>query len=134
MRGSSFVSARPTPNPDPDRPERLPLRERRLHTPQMYKKVFESGRVFRTVPLTLRCAIIPSDCTRVGYIIRKKVGNACLRNSIRRTLRQCFAEALPALPEGAWVVFDVPEKARQLRRSELRTQAAGLLAAAGEKR
>ncbi len=122
------MSARPTPSPEPDRPERLPLNQRRLHTPQMYKRVFESGRVLRGAPLSLRYARVGPDRARVGFIIRKKVGDAPLRNSIRRTLRQCFAEALPGLPEDTWMIFDVPEKAASLRRAELRSQAAGLLA------
>lgn len=123
------MSARPTPPPEPDRPERLPLSQRRLHTPQMYKRVFESGRVLRGAPLSLRYARVGPDRARIGFIIRKKVGDAPLRNSIRRTLRQCFQEALPGLPEDTWMIFDVPVKAGSLRRAELRAQAAGLLAA-----
>jgi ribonuclease P protein component len=133
------VPARPTPIPDPDRqegmplrPERLSLRERRLGTPQMYKKVFESGRALRSAPLTLRIAHVAPDRTRVGFIIRKKIGNAPLRNAIRRMLRACFVEVLPTLPEGTWLIFDVPDRAAGFRRSELRAQAMTLLAAAGK--
>ncbi len=133
------MPARPTPIPEPDRqegmplrPERLALRERRLGTPQMYKKVFESGRALRSAPLTLRFAHVVPDRTRVGFIIRKKIGNAPLRNAIRRMLRACFVEALPKLPEGTWVIFDVPDKAAGCRREELRAQAMTLLAAIGK--
>lgn len=100
----------------------------------MYKKVFESGRTLRSAPLTLRYARCEPDHSRVGFIIRKKIGNAPLRNAIRRVLRACFAEALPALPQGTWIVFDVPERAAGFRRAELRAQAKALLAAAGEGR
>ena len=124
------MSARSTPFPNPDRP-RFALSERRLHSPQMYKRVFESGRALRSAPLTLRYAQASGDMTRAGFIIRKQVGNACLRNSIRRVLRHCFVEALPNLPEGTWVVFDVPARASQARRSELRAEAVRMLAAVG---
>lgn len=126
------MSARSTPFPNPDRP-RFALRDRRLHSPQMYKRVFETGRALRSAPLTLRFAqAAPEDRTRVGFIIRKQVGNAPLRNAIRRVLRQCFAQALPSLPEGTWVVFDIPARAAQASRGEMRAEAARLLAAVGK--
>lgn len=127
------MSARPTPSPDPDRPEHS-LRERRVRTPQMYRKVFESGRALRSAPLTVRYAHFAPDCTRVGFIIRKKSGNAPLRNAIRRVLRQCFVEALPSLSEGTWVVFDVPERASRFTRTEMRAQAQQMLGAIAESR
>jgi ribonuclease P protein component len=126
------VPARPTPSPDPDQPEHLPPRERRLRTPQMYKRVFETGRALRSAPLTVRFARLAPERTRVGFIIRKRSGNAPLRNAIRRILRQCFFEALPSLSEGTWVVFDVPERASRFSRTEMRSQARQLLAAIAE--
>jgi ribonuclease P protein component len=96
--------------------------------------VFESGRALRSAPLTVRFARKDPDRTRVGFIIRKKVGDAPMRNAIRRVLRQCFVDALPRLAEGTWIVFDVPEKAAQFRRTELRDQAISLLGKVGEAR
>jgi ribonuclease P protein component len=95
----------------------------------MYKKVFESGRVLRSAPLILRFFHMDQECSRLGFIIRKKVGNAPMRNSIRRTLRQSFAAALPKLPEGTWIIFDVPNSASQATRGALREQADAFLAA-----
>ena len=126
------MPARPTPSSDPDQPERLPPRERRLRTPQMYKRVFETGRALRSAPLTVRFARLAPERTRVGFIIRKRSGNAPLRNAIRRVLRQCFFEALPSLSEGTWVVFDVPERASRFSRTEMRAQAMQLLAVIAE--
>jgi ribonuclease P protein component len=94
----------------------------------MYKKVFEAGRVLRSAPLTLRFCFAEQECSRLGFIIRKKVGNAPMRNSIRRTLRCSFQTAVTALTEGTWIIFDVSEKASKCRRSELRSEADRLLA------
>jgi len=94
----------------------------------MYKKVFEGGRVLRGSPLSLRYFQADQDLSRAGFIIRKKAGNAPLRNSIRRTLRRSFQEALPRLPEGTWLVFDVSDKVSFSRRSELKSEADRLLA------
>jgi ribonuclease P protein component len=93
----------------------------------MYKKVFEAGKVFRSLPLTLRYCLVDQELSRIGFIIRKKVGNAPMRNSIRRTLRCSFIQSLPRVPEGTWIIFDVSDKASKLRRSELRAEADRLL-------
>jgi len=98
----------------------------------MYKRVFETGRALRSAPLTVRFTRLAPERTRVGFIIRKRSGNAPLRNAIRRILRQCFFEALPSLSEGTWVVFDVPERASRFSRTEMRAQAKQLLAAIAE--
>gem|GEM_PF-1215970 len=110
-------------------PRRFPFNQRRLNKPFMYKKVFEGGRVMRSAPLTLRYFHAEQECSRLGFIIRKKVGNACMRNSIRRTLRKCFQDALPTFAEGAWVVFDVSNNASKCRRGELKAEADRMLRA-----
>jgi ribonuclease P protein component len=96
----------------------------------MYKQVFEKGRALRGSPLTLRLFRAEADITRVGFIIRKKTGKAPLRNSIRRTLRSSFQAALPVLGEGAWLVFDVSDKAASVTRARLREEADKLLLSA----
>lgn len=111
-------------------PRRIPLSHRRLNKPGMYKKVFQGGKALRGAPLTLRFIRMEQDCSRVGFIIRKKTGNAPMRNSIRRTLRQSFQEALPGFGEGAWFVFDVSDKAAQFTRTHLKDEADRLLRAA----
>jgi ribonuclease P protein component len=108
----------------------MPLSLRRLHSPYMYKTVFENGRALRGSPVTLRLFRADQDFSRVGFIIRKKTGDAPLRNSIRRTLRRSFQEALPSLGEGAWLVFDISDKASTVTRSRLKQEADRLLRAA----
>jgi ribonuclease P protein component len=112
-------------------PRRIPLSLRRLHTPHMYKQVFESGRTLRGSPLTVRFLRAESDWSRVGFIIRKKSGDAPFRNSVRRTLRRSFEEALPSLAEGLWILFDVSDKAKAVTRATLKGEADRLLSAAG---
>lgn len=112
-------------------PRRMPLSLRRLHTPYMYKQVFETGRTLRGSPLTVRFLRADSDWSRIGYIIRKKSGNAPFRNSVRRTLRRSFQDALPTLAEGLWIIFDVSDKASAVSRSALKGEADRLLLAAG---
>lgn len=109
---------------------RLPLKSRRLHKPYMYKKVFEGGKALRGSPLTLRYLRADQDCSRVGFIIRKKAGDAPMRNSIRRTLRRSFQELLPEIGEGAWMIFDVSDKVSAVSRARVKEEADRLLRAA----
>jgi ribonuclease P protein component len=46
-----------------------------------------------------------STAARFGFIISKQVGNAVVRNSVRRRLKAVCAEALPRVPEGTDVVI-----------------------------
>lgn len=52
-----------------------------------------------------------------------------MRNSIRRTLRNSFQQALPELKIGTWIVFDVSNKASLCHRSQIRAEADKMLGA-----
>jgi len=66
--------------------------------------------------------------SRVGFVIRKRTGNAPLRNAMRRVLRELFRERSPLFLRPSWVVFDVAEKAAEVSRAEFRGRADALLA------
>ncbi|MEV4654563.1 ribonuclease P protein component [Micromonospora sp. NPDC049301] len=46
----------------------------------------------------------PSAPTRAGFVVSKAVGNAVVRNRVRRRLRALVRERLAALPAGSTVV------------------------------
>lgn len=46
-----------------------------------------------------------SRAARFGFIISKQVGNAVVRNTVRRRLKSVCAEALTGVPEGTDVVI-----------------------------
>jgi ribonuclease P protein component len=46
-----------------------------------------------------------STAARFGFIISKQVGNAVVRNTVRRRLKAVCAEALAGVPEGTDVVI-----------------------------
>jgi ribonuclease P protein component len=66
--------------------------------------------------------------SRIGFVIRKRTGNAPLRNAMRRVLRELFNRRSPAFSRPAWVVFDVAEKASETTRADFRGKADALLA------
>ena len=110
-------------------PRKFPLRAHRLGSPDMYRRVKTEGAVLRKFPFSMRylqAEDIRED--RIGFVIRKKTGNAPLRNAMRRVLRELFRELSPTFSKRVWVVFDVADKASETTRSEFRARAAALLA------
>ena len=109
-------------------PRKFPLRAHRLGSPDMYRRVKTEGAVLRKFPFSMRylqAEDIRED--RIGFVIRKKTGNAPLRNAMRRVLRELFRETSPSFSKRVWVVFDVADKASDTTRTEFRARAAGLL-------
>jgi ribonuclease P protein component len=94
----------------------------------MFKAVIEKGKSLKSPPLSLRLLRTdPVDHSRVGFIIRKKAGNAVFRNAVRRVLREIFRTQLNSFPEPTWVIFDIMNSANSITRSQLRDQAIALL-------
>lgn len=94
----------------------------------MYRRVKTEGAVLRKFPFSMR--YLQSDDireSRVGFVIRKRSGNAPLRNAMRRVLRDLFRRISPAFARPAWVVFDVSEKVSETTRTEFRARAETLL-------
>ena len=95
----------------------------------MYRRVKTEGHSLRKPPLIMRHLSSENILeSRIGFVIRKRTGNAPLRNSIRRTLRESFRSALEKFPRPVWVVFDVMENAGTSSRRILRENADFLLA------
>jgi ribonuclease P protein component len=85
--------------------------------------------VLRKFPLSMR-TLQADDIleSRVGFVIRKRTGNAPLRNAMRRVLRELFNKHSAAFTRPAWVVFDVAEKASETTRADFRGKADTMLA------
>jgi ribonuclease P protein component len=90
----------------------------------MYRRVKTEGVVLRKFPLSMR-TLQADDIleSRIGFVIRKRTGNAPLRNAIRRVLRELFNKHSDSFSRPTWVVFDVAEKASDNTRSEFRAKA-----------
>jgi ribonuclease P protein component len=60
-----------------------------------------------------------SSCPRVGFIVSKAVGNAVVRNRVKRRLRNLCREQLKTLPDDALVVIRALPEAAHASYSEL---------------
>jgi ribonuclease P protein component len=94
----------------------------------MYRRVKTEGAVLRKFPLSMR-TLQADDIheSRIGFVIRKRTGNAPLRNAMRRVLRELFNKHSESFAHPTWVVFDVAEKASEKTRAEFRTNADTML-------
>jgi len=66
-----------------------------------------AGRRCLVVHLAVRPLDDPGDApvpTKVGFVVSRAVGNAVVRNQVKRRLRAAMAARLPGLPGGALVV------------------------------
>ena len=83
----------------------FPKSKRILKTKE-FRFVFDSG--VKNVSRHLVMFGVPSQSDRVGLVVSKKVGNAVVRNKVKRMLREHFRQALP----GSAVPMDIVVIAR----------------------
>lgn len=92
--------------------ERLPRRER-MQTQWEFDQVRQSGEVYSGKYLLLsglRCQT--GRDRRIGFIVRKRLGNAVVRNRIKRWLREVYRKHRARLTEGILLVIIARDKAR----------------------
>lgn len=82
-------------------------REHRLRSNQEFQRVYRFGKSWAH-PLAALHVLAQPEGRRFGISVSKKVGNAVVRNRVRRRLREILRAQLPALKRG----FDVIVVAR----------------------
>lgn len=68
---------------------------------------------------------------RFGFIVSKAVGNAVMRNTVRRRLKAVCAEALPGVRQGADIVIRALPSSAGASFAELRAQVRSCLTRRG---
>ena len=68
--------------------------------------------------------------TRAGFVVSKAVGNAVVRNRVRRRLKALTRERLTALPVGSTLIVRALPAAAEASYTRLATDLAGAVAAA----
>ena len=66
----------------------------------------------------------PSEaaCSRVGFVVTRKVGNAAQRNRIKRVCRECFRHWPDLVPDGIDLVVIARAGAHELGLEQVRTE------------
>ena len=77
----------------------------RLTSGVQFAHVREHGRAYRGEFMTLAVADSPKEETaRIGVITSKRVGDAVVRNRVRRRLRELFRTNQHQVRSGVWIV------------------------------
>ncbi len=87
----------------------------------MFGKIFETGNKVFTKSLVLRFIKSPDDQYRMAFVIRKKVGNAVVRNRIRRIIRETLFAHSRSFNQNYWLLFNINNSAGSLTNDEIRS-------------
>ena len=112
--------------------ERFP-RTRRLRSPRDFQRTRRRGRSVSGAYLTLHYVRQAGDPapTRAGFSVGKRVGNAVVRNRVKRRLREAIRRLLADVPPGWDIVLSGKPDASQAEYSALAGEVRALLGRAG---
>ena len=80
-------------------------RPNRLTSGRTFADTIRRGRRAGTPTVVLHLAVQDEGPPQVGLVVGRTVGNAVIRNQVKRRLRQVARERLDALPAGAVLVI-----------------------------
>ena len=95
--------------------------DHRLRDSHSFRRTVRSGRKAGGAALVVHLLLDASpESTRAGFVVAKPVGNAVVRNRVRRRLRHLVRDRLRELPPGAVVVVRALPAAAGMSSDELR--------------
>ncbi len=77
----------------------LPSAER-LRANAQFRRIFAGGRSFADPLMVLHVLVQDGDDRQIGFSTSKKIGNAVVRNRVKRRLRESARALLPELGRG----------------------------------
>lgn len=86
-----------------------------------FKKAYDNGKSYGNRNLVLYIRKNNFDYTRVGFTVSKKIGNAVVRNKIKRQMREIFREFEPCIKEGYDLIFITRKNVPDISFQDLRS-------------
>ncbi len=101
--------------------------QHRLRESAAFERTRRRGRSWSTALLALSAVPNDLDVTRCGFVVSRRVGNAVVRNRVRRRLREIARRLLGTLPVGWDLVLSARPAAAAAAYGELEGAAQELL-------
>ena len=102
----------------------------RLRTRSDFAKAYSRGRSYVS-DLVVVHVFFKGGHTRIGFSVSKKVGNAVVRNRVKRQMREAFREMIPQVSDGYDVVVVARRKADGAKYSSISAAIGNLLRKSG---
>lgn len=94
----------------------------RLTDSSEFEKVYRQGTAYRGKLFSVHAFPNELEALRLGLSVSKKVGNAVVRNTLRRRLREIFAEVAPRSDNALDLVVSARPAARDASFADLREE------------
>lgn len=101
-----------------------------MRTGTQFSQAFRSGVRSGRRNIVLSVAQQNGETTLVGFIVSKAVGNAVVRNRVKRRLRECAAETVKNHPYGYYIAVRALPASKNATWGQLRHDYTGALEAA----
>lgn len=72
---------------------------------RQFTYTYKKGKAKSTKSMTLIFVRARTYNTRVGFSVSKKVGNAVVRNKVKRRLKESYYRYMPSIENGYYIVF-----------------------------
>ena len=94
----------------------------------MFHKIYRDRVKAQDYPIVIKTHYLdePGN-SRVGFVIKKKTGNAVFRNKLRRVLRTAFFKYMSEFKKSSWVLFEVKPFSSETTLVDIRRKAEKLL-------
>lgn len=97
-------------------------KEDRVRRSSEYQRIAKFGARYRTPHFRIRMLKNPLGRTRLGISVGRKAGKACVRNRIKRRLREYFRLNRGIMPPQTDIVFIASDGAANLETAQLRKE------------
>src|SRR5919202_5142036 len=101
--------------------------QHRLRARADFERARRRGRSWGAPLLGLTAARNDLEVTRCGFVVSRRIGNAVVRNRVRRRLREIVRRQLPAVAPGWDLLFSARPTAAQATAADLGRAVADLL-------
>lgn len=109
----------------------LPTSER-LRSNREFQQVYKEGKSYAEGPVVLYLVKTNDPAMRMaGFSVSKKIGNAVVRNGVKRRMRESYRAVLGALPKGYMAVFIARRSAAEADYDSIQAGVRGVLTRAG---